>query len=604
MKEELYSRKSNLGALSWFLQKEVNSEYLKYLEENIPTECKDLPMGEKVWYYFNEEKTPQLCICGKHRSFISFKNGYRPSCGAKECYSQIRKETCIEKYGVDNPKKTKEVNDKAKENILKKYNGVHYTKTQAYKEKHKKTMMERYGVEHALQSPELQQKAFDTWENNPNRETINKQRAARFREVFQKNSEEILTKRTNTKIEKYGSLEEYNSHINQKTMETSLERYGVDHFNKCPIITKKRNKTYSNTILEKVRESLPDGYNLLFTAYKDEDITKIVYTINCPDCTLNFEINRQLAVTRMANNHTLCMNCNPVLAGSSMMERELLKFISENYNGVILDKDTKVLNGKELDIYLPELNIAFEMNGLYWHSDAHKEDLYHLHKTVKCWENDITLYHVWEDDWLNKKEIVKSMVLNKIGQNPSKIAARKTIIKVPSNSEVRTFLEENHIQGFVGSNIKLGLYYNEELVSLMTFGGLRKVLGQKAKEGSFELLRFCNKLNHSVVGGASKLLSHFVKNYEVDTIVSYSDVSRSVGNMYQKLGFTLEHSSSPNYYYVINNMRENRFKYRKNKLVELGFDPEKSERQIMLERGINRIYDCGTQKWILTINQE
>jgi hypothetical protein len=166
---------------------------------------------------------------------------------------------------------------------------------------------------------------------------------------------------------------------------------------------------------------------------------------------------------------------------------------------------------------------------------------------------------------------------------------------------IRDFLEKNHLQGFVGSSIKLGLFFENELVSIMTFGGLRKSLGQKNTKGSFELLRFCNKINHNVVGGASKLLKYFIKNYSPCNIISYSDFSRSDGNLYKKLGFELSHLSEPNYYYIINGVRNHRFNFRKDKLVKEGFDKNKTEVQIMKERKIMRIFDCGMEKWILEV---
>jgi hypothetical protein len=133
----------------------------------------------------------------------------------------------------------------------------------------------------------------------------------------------------------------------------------------------------------------------------------------------------------------------------------------------------------------------------------------------------------------------------------------------------------------------------------MTFGKLRKSLGQKSQDGSYELLRFCNKLNTNVLGGASKLLKYFIKTYQPKEIISYSDSSRSNGGMYKKLGFELEHETTINYYWVIDGVKKHRFNYRKDKLVKEGHDPNKTEIQIMNELGYYRIFDCGNSKYIL-----
>ena len=159
------------------------------------------------------------------------------------------------------------------------------------------------------------------------------------------------------------------------------------------------------------------------------------------------------------------------------------------------------------------------------------------------------------------------------------------------------FLNNNHIQGFMGSKIKIGLFYNNELVSLMTFGNLRKSMGQKKLEGSYEMLRFCNKLNINVIGGASKLFKYFIRNYNPIEVISYADRSWSKGNLYEKLGFSMEYKTKPNYYYIINGVREYRFNYRKDILVKQGFNENKTEHQIMLERKIYRIYNTGNYKF-------
>jgi hypothetical protein len=127
----------------------------------------------------------------------------------------------------------------------------------------------------------------------------------------------------------------------------------------------------------------------------------------------------------------------------------------------------------------------------------------------------------------------------------------------------------------------------------MCFGGLRKNLGQSSKEGSYEMLRYATMLGCTVIGGASKLFKYFKDRYNPEFVKTYADKRLFSGKVYESLGFVLEHTSQPNYFYVIGNHRENRFKYRKDRLVSEGFDKDKTEHQIMLGRGIFRIYDCG-----------
>jgi hypothetical protein len=294
----------------------------------------------------------------------------------------------------------------------------------------------------------------------------------------------------------------------------------------------------------------------------------------------------------------LCTECNPVNSSNvSGKQLDLLNFIKGNYDKEIVENCKSLINPLELDIYLPNLKLAFEFNGLYWHNENFVDGFYHLNKTKKCEEQGVRLIHIYEDDWMFKQDIVKSRILNLLGKS-NKIFARKCKIKEIDNDVVKDFLIENHIQGFVGSKIKIGLFFKDELVSLMTFGSFRKSMGQNQKEDTYELLRFCNKSNTNVIGGASKLFSHFIKTRKPFEVISYADRSWSKGDLYEKLGFELLHKTPPNYYYIINSMRKHRFNYRKDKLVKEGADQNKTERQIMLDRKIYRIYDSGHLKYV------
>ena len=291
-----------------------------------------------------------------------------------------------------------------------------------------------------------------------------------------------------------------------------------------------------------------------------------------------------------------CAKCSGIL---SKDENDLLAFIEQNFNGIILKNNRTVISPLELDIYLPELKLAFEFNGLYWHCEINKDNNYHQNKTNLCESNGIHLVHIYEDDWIYKQDIIKSRILNLLGKS-NKIYARKCDVREISFKESKNFLVENHIQGYSISKINTGLYYNNELVSLMTFGKLRKNLGQVSKDGSYELLRFCNKLNNTVIGGANKLLKYFENTHQPKDIISYADRSWTMNNgntLYDKLGFNFMHISQPCYFYIMNKKRQNRFKYRKDILVKMGYDKNKSEHEIMLQQNIFKIYNSGNLKF-------
>jgi len=308
-------------------------------------------------------------------------------------------------------------------------------------------------------------------------------------------------------------------------------------------------------------------------------------------------MNLYIFQNRKKLNTIICTICNPIDSHISGQEILLQQFIKEQYNGDILLNDRHI--GKELDIFLPKINIAFEFNGIYWHNELYRSSTYHLEKTELCEKNGIKLIHIYQDDWTYKENIVKSRIINILNLTQNKIFARKCEIKeITDNNLIRSFLNENHIQGFIGSQVKLGLFYDNELVSLMTFGKQRKNMGIKSEIDTFEMLRFCNKINTNIVGGASKIFNYFIKNYNPKEIITYADRSWSNGNLYKQLGFELVHKTQPNYYYIVDGIRKNRFNYRKDILIKDGFDPNKSEHEIMLERKIYRIYDSGHLKFI------
>lgn len=311
-------------------------------------------------------------------------------------------------------------------------------------------------------------------------------------------------------------------------------------------------------------------------------------------CKLHGKFNQ------IAGNHLLLKHgCPKCSANVSKKEIEVREFIRSIYKNKIITNSKSIIDNYELDIYLPDINFAVEYNGLYWHCENKKIDKnYHLNKTLNCDKKGINLFHLFEDDWINRNEIVKSMLRNLIFSTPTKVYARKCIIKNVDSTLAKAFLNENHLQGGVNSKIKLGLYYNDELVSLMTFGSYRISLGQKAIDDHYELIRFCNKRNTLVMGASSKLFKYFITHHTPTQIVSYADYSWSKGHMYNVLGFTLVGRSKPNYKYIIGNERHYRYPYRKSELIKQGFDKNKSEHQIMLDRGIYRIYDCGTLKYI------
>lgn len=273
----------------------------------------------------------------------------------------------------------------------------------------------------------------------------------------------------------------------------------------------------------------------------------------------------------------------------SIKEKEIKDFISSIYNGTIILNDRSLLNNLELDIYLPDLKIAIEFNGLYWHSDLFKDKNYHIDKTTKCRDKGVQLIHIFENEWTSKRKIVKSRLQNLLGCSKKVFARKCTIVELDSKT-ANDFLRDTHIQGSAPASVRLGLIHNGVLVAVQTYCRSRF-----SKDCDWELLRYANALNTTVVGGASKLFKYFISNYS-GNIVSYSDLRWNTGNLYKTLGFKQSHISSPNYWYFKGcTTIYSRQKFQKHKLAKLleHFDPSKTEIENMKANKYHRIFDCG-----------
>jgi len=440
--------------------------------------------------------------------------------------------------------------------------------------KYEKTCIEKYGVRNVMQ-------------DNSIKDALKKSMIEKYGVDHFSKTIEYKDKYKKTCMKKYNHTNSFQvDEFKEKITKTNIKKYGVPHGINSGSIREKIKVKKEESTLNKYREFLTDDFFIL--KYRNS-----LFEISHKNCDSTFRIDKRLLYNRVRMGVCVCTICNPIGVQHSAIESEVGIFLEENKISYET-KNRKILGGLELDILISDKKIAFEINGIYWHNEIYKDEKYHIDKTKKCLDIGISLIHIWEDDWKNKKDIVKSIILNRIGKIPTRIFARKCILKpIEDTKMVRKFLDENHIQGFSSSQQKIGLFYKDELVSLMTFGW-RYTNGKR----ECELIRFCNKRNINVVGASSRIFKYFVENYDFDEIISYSDVSMFDGNMYQKLGFEYSHTSEPNYFWVVNGIRKHRFNFTKKKLVSQGYDRLKTEVEIMHDLGHYRIWGCGQKKWI------
>jgi hypothetical protein len=613
--------------------------YKKDLVDKLDNYCEiyNLSFNELIYIIINKiEFEPKCLNCNSIRpKFISTLSGFKKYCSNKCSNSHYlvknKKESVyLEKWGVDNPSKSQEIKDKL--SIIGK------SQSEKTKQKRKETCISKWGYETNLNLPEIKEKVkislskkevkekrentcLDRWghksvfSSSVIKEKIKNTNTEKFGYEYPLQSEEIREKFRITNLEKWGVDNPSKSEeVKQKRKETFFLNWGVDHPTKTDEIKEKIKETTiknwgvdspmkSDVIKEKTRITNLEKWGTTnntssdifrrenFKISKDTRYVKYLgdgFSLFCCEEGHIFELNSDIYSHR--DKDYLCHICSP--KNKSRKEINLYEYICSIYNGEIVQSHR---DGLEIDIYLPELKMGIEFNGLYWHSELFKQKNYHLDKKNYFKERGIRIIYIWEDDWDLKKDIIKSQIVNAVGLTSEKIGARNCKIVELNSNISNSFLSQNHIQGGVRSNVRLGLLYNNELVSVMTFDNLEG--RNKMEEGGWNLSRFSNKINLSVNGSASKLLSYFIKNWNPKRIISYADKDWSIGDLYYKIGFQKLYETGPDYKYLVDNKRIHKSNFKKSKLKT-----SLTEKQEMSNSGILRIYDSGKIKFQIEIN--
>jgi ribosomal protein S27E len=393
-------------------------------------------------------------------------------------------------------------------------------------------------------------------------------------------------KRKNTSIEKYGTAHPTQSSIVKENFKKkSLEKWGVDNPAKADEIKLK----IGNTVKEnKMTIFIENNPNLDIL----EKIDSFTYKIKCKSCGHEQVEQRQLIRIYAKSSKIICEKCNPsIQIKTSILEDSISDFISLHYKGEFI----KNYNGfnftkKEADIYIPDLSLVIDINGLYWHSELFKENKYHINKKIEFEKAGIKFIQLWEDDLLNpiKREIVNSRLLNLFGLSVKMYARKLNIFFSKYNKEFKDFLDKNHLQGYVNASE----YYclrdsNGILISLMSF---------KFSKGIWELVRFCTLKNVTVTGGASRLINAFLETHPGEKLFSYADLdwsSTNMNNVYDSLGFVRSRITVPGYFWVRRGQRFSRNSFMKNKIQHLLLGDNESETECLHRLGYYRVYNSG-----------
>jgi len=301
--------------------------------------------------------------------------------------------------------------------------------------------------------------------------------------------------------------------------------------------------------------------------------------------------------TQMAKDHARGVGCRSCShSGESKAQVEIFNYCRELIDEAI--PNYKFTGRKELDVYIPSKSLAIEFNGAYWHSTAVASNLNIYRKQLLAEKQGIRVINIYEDEWSLKRDVVEQTIKHLLGKS-TKIGARDCKVVDVTPSVAFEFCENHHLQGGAKAQLNIGLEHLGTLVAVMSFSRVSSIRGEKARTDKMELIRL--SMSQAVMGGASKLFKHFVKNNpQVSIVLSYSDNRIFKGGVYAHMGFLRAGHSRPDYFYVRSGSpsRHHKAKFTREKLAKIeGFDPGRSERENMERWGWNRLYDCGKTKW-------
>jgi G:T-mismatch repair DNA endonuclease (very short patch repair protein) len=534
---------------------------------------KDIPIldgfpdaATSAYVTVNEIQEPKRCLnCNSIIPVDSFRVGWRPNqiACSRQCLDSLshtivkekRNQTMIERYGVENASQHED-----------------------FRQKRKATNLAKFGVEYSLSSPIV-------------RDAINATVEQRYGVSSVTQIPEVREKQLKTMLEKYGVTNPMqNEDMLNRALDTKRVKYNWKE--KPEDIKPVFGFPYRVLLDEDVMVILNDKDRLV-EEYENHGSFDLAEKWGC---------NYQLIQSYLKKHGYIFKQKQ-----TSFIERKITNFLDDLGIEYELHNRT-ILDGKEIDIFVPEANLGIEVHGLYYHSYnplstvvGISDKNYHRNKFLLAREKGITLFQFFEDQIYQKMAIVESMIRNKVSRIEKRIFARATTVDNVSVKDAKEFCEKNHLSGYSSSSTRLGLFASSgELVSLMTF---RKNRFSNHSSPDFEVIRFCTKLNTTVVGGGSKLLSHFLTEIPKDaSITTYSDCMTGNGLSYEKMGFVFVEQTAPGYYWVRDGKRNNRMGFQRNKLEKVfgkEFDTSLTEDQIMYSEGFRKLFNAGNFRFVL-----
>lgn len=546
-------------------------------------QCRRMSIGTSV-----ASTTPSvLCTCRLCGNKFLGKNKNSVICNRKHI---VQCAVCGKDFEPSRQQLLSETLTCSKECRYKLTNQSFMENIQQHVEKQQATMQKRYGVSNPQQVPDIRSKTRST--------IMRRYGTSSFSQTPEFIDRCIATNRAKYGADWYMQTSEFRASFEA----TCVAKYGVDNPSKSPDVISDR--VSDPTCIDNLMAFRSNPEQFVRSTFDDPPtLAQLGAICGIRDSSVGDILDKA--------------NCRHIVKFAySTMEDEVYEFLRTFLDDKDIVRNTrKIITPYELDIWIPSHRFAIECNPTSTHNsslpgfskdDKPKSMFYHKKKTDLCETQDIRLFHLFGYDWNYHKDVCKSMIRNALGVTTNRYYARKLIFRSVDAKEAYDFLQVNHRQGGVYCKVNLGLFDNDQLVSLMTFSPMRHTIGTDKTDRTnwWELVRFCSLINSVVVGGASKLFHEFLRQVKPAGVVSFSDRAHTSGVLYTKLGFTKLRTSDPGYVWVnlktdraysrLNAQKRNIKKFLKDDLIDL----TQPESKIMVAHGYVAVYDSGTITWI------
>lgn len=614
----------------------------KWLERHHPDSLKkivdathflgqDVSISARVACIIGDITSTPLCEhCKTNRA--SFQNGkFGRYCSIKcQSNSPLRQErrraTNLKKYGVEHNQRSEVVKLKREQTCLERYGNIHPTKTAKVKEllskkskaahakvdreeydrrleKAKNTNLQKRGVEFSLQDPTVRDKGKNTLLDRYGVDNAAK-------------SEQVMDKIKETNQQRYGtSWGLSNKEVREKITETFKHRHGVEHPSQIPEVRRRAEETtfqrlgvrfaaQSKEIQERTQKKMLEKYGVRWTTQAHitpDSLARLndpVWLRAANKTKSLHEISTELKVYALTvRNYFRKHGIELTHHFRSSGEDSVASFLKEIGITDFQRNIRGVIGRAELDIYIPDKQIAIEYHGVYWHSEnvSRRNRTRHFKLWRKCEERNIRLYQIYEHEWLHpqKNLIWRSILAESFGIGDLIYAEQCEVVELDSNS-AKEFFDENHLQGYFKANIHLGLIHNNQLASVMSLW---------RGNNTSEIVRYCSACDLRVIGGASRLLAFFCENWTFNQIIAPSDNRYSNQMDYEELGFQAENIIRPQYVYVHNSSYEEKSisDFRNNNLRRSikDYDAALSLYENLQRSNWLRLWDAGKVRWVM-----